>query len=489
MKKISAVILIISFLILILAGCGEKQESDSNVAVETTAEAPAEEIVESRLEADVPADANFGGYEFKVLVRNSQHMIFESVDFLAEEQTGDIINDAVYLRNRAVEEKLNIKIIAEKVFQPFTYIKKMVVAGDDLYDMYVDSTDSMVSMATVGYIYNFYDIPYLDLTKPWWDQSMEKELTFDHKLYGHMGDITLSDNYGTWGLLFNKKIHEDLQLEDIYDLVRKGKWTIFKFYEMIKQGVKDVNGDGNLHVLDDQLGFATETYNSFVMLTGAGERIAMKDENDLPVITMNNEKFYSAYNTILEIQKDKTCVMDAAWVTGVSDIWYDGIIPSFGAGRILFYMGSMALVPNFRSMEQPFGILPIPKYDEAQSTYYTTMSTGNNGVAYVPTTSSDITRTGIIIESLSAESYHTLTPAYYDIALKSKHARDEESAEMLDILFANRRLDVAMNFNIGGLASLITSQTANLASSYEKVEVKAQKDIEKLIESFNKTEE
>ena len=67
---------------------------------------------------------------------------------------------------------------------------------------------------------------------------------------------------------------------------------------------------------------------------------------------------------------------------------------------------------------------------------------------------SDPERTGIIIEALSAESMYTLTPAYYDITLKTKLSRDEESAAMLDLIFENRVFDIGAMYNWGNVYQL-----------------------------------
>ena len=59
----------------------------------------------------------------------------------------------------------------------------------------------------------------------------------------------------------------------------------------------------------------------------------------------------------------------------------------------------------------------------------------------VPKTNSDLERTGIILEALARESSDTVIPAYYDVTLKNKLLRDDDSVKMLDIIFGNRKLD------------------------------------------------
>ena len=100
----------------------------------------------------------------------------------------------------------------------------------------------------------------------------------------------------------------------------------------------------------------------------------------------------------------------------------------------------------------------------------------------------NLERTGIIIEALSAESMYLLTPAYYEISLKTKYARDDESQEMLDIIFASTVYDLGNIFDWGGVftlpSNLTESGSTDFASRYAKIEKAAVKAMEKTIEQY-----
>ena len=106
----------------------------------------------------------------------------------------------------------------------------------------------------------------------------------------------------------------------------------------------------------------------------------------------------------------------------------------------------------------------------------------------IPITVTDFERTGIIIEALSAESMYVLTPAYYEISLKTKYSRDNESQEMLDIIFASTVFDLGNIFDWGGVYSLPGTLTENsstdFSSRYKKIEKSAIKNMEKTIEQY-----
>ncbi len=478
MGKITAIFILLAVLSASAFGCAKPVETGSTESV-TTAAALTDSTETAVLKPDVP-QSDFGGYNFRFLVRNEEHMIFVAKDIYAESENGDIINDAVFKRNIKIEDQYNIRISQNAVLNPGNFIQKLIKSADDAYDALIEATILSVVLAKQEMVYDLNEIPWLDFTQPWWDASMTSELSVGNKLYCNMGEMIISDNDGTWGVLFNKNIIGDYNLDNPYELVAGGGWTIEALHELSKAVARDINSDGKMSIMDDAFGFATEPYNTFVMIIGAGEKIVRKDENDLPVLTMNTPGYIAVYEKALALNTDTTSTVNAAEIRETTDPFYSGIIPAFNDGRILFYMGSMALVPLFRDMQQDFGLLPTPKLDQDQEKYYSTMSIWNNGAIYIPVTVSDTERTGIIIEAMSAESMYTLTPAYYDLSLKTKFTRDDESAAMLDIIFQNRVIDMGATYNFGSLLDIVLNGK-EFSSEYAKREEKALLDIEKLI--------
>jgi hypothetical protein len=146
-----------------------------------------------------------------------------------------------------------------------------------------------------------------------------------------------------------------------------------------------------------------------------------------------------------------------------------------------------------RASETDFGVLPIPKWEESQSRYYSVVSIYTSSLMSVPIVTQDLERTGILLEALAAESKYTLMPAYYEVALKTKYARDDESAEMLDIIINNRIYDLGEMLNPGGLRDFVLDlsmkKTFTFTSTYAKVERSAKKALDKLVDSIEKLPE
>ena len=148
----------------------------------------------------------------------------------------------------------------------------------------------------------------------------------------------------------------------------------------------------------------------------------------------------------------------------------------------------MACVTRMRNSTTDFGLIPFPKYELAQENYYHFVhKTAGKGVC-IPTTQSDPEMAGLIIEAMAAKSVGTVTEAYYDKALTYKYMRDEESAEMLDIIQAGAYFDFADAFygNLSGVSDFLTSyayynsNAKGLASFFEKQRNSIQKQLDEL---------
>jgi hypothetical protein len=102
----------------------------------------------------------------------------------------------------------------------------------------------------------------------------------------------------------------------------------------------------------------------------------------------------------------------------------------------------------------------------------------------------DIEQSGAIMESLSYYGQKLINPAYYEITLEGKTIRDEESADMLDIIFATRFFDVGFYYQVGGYNSSLFEQfkagTTNYNSIIKASERVAQKQLQKIDDSFAK---
>ncbi len=219
---------------------------------------------------------------------------------------------------------------------------------------------------------------------------------------------------------FNKQMIEDFDLENPYELVRSGKWTFESLWTLGRAVIADLDGDGKYTEADrfGLLGGAVLGMGE-VLLTGADAEIIKQGENYTPYFYCLEERFETVYTDILDI-----LTKDNLFFCGGTDLFMDG--------HGLFQYATLAATKSMRDMETDFGIIPVPKYDEAQEKYW--QVSPNAHALYIPVTVSDLEFTGAVMEELAYQSGKYLIPAYYEVLLKGKTTRDEESLEMLDII-------------------------------------------------------
>ncbi|MCL2813260.1 MAG: extracellular solute-binding protein [Oscillospiraceae bacterium] len=486
------------FMIVSFMACAKNEENnntptENNPDAQNAADAADQgDAAEVKLFPDLDENADFGGHVFNILTRTST-----SGDWLdwiprdvvyKEEQSGDTINDAVFKRNTYIEEKYNFKI--EQLFtENFGGdIKKSINAGDELYDMIESPMREASGFAQNGYFMNLLEVPNLDFNQPWWDQGAREILSFGHKIYFMSGDLLMVNNDTCCGFVFNKELLKDLALEDPYPLVKEGKWTMAKLYDLCKDASSDLNGDGVYDYKDDRFGLIGQRDTLISFLHSAGEYICKKDDNDWPYITFGSERSIAAMEACFKVMYEGNITHNAHHLEGKVPAIYPVSEEMFMDNRVLFMWVRLRIVENLRSMDKDFGILPLPKLDESQPIYRTDVISYTGCLMCVPVTTSNPERTGHILEAICAESKYTTMPAYYDVTLKTKMARDEDSSDMLDIIFANRVWDIGEISNFGDfgwqLIAMSMKNDSNIASLFEKRQGAMQKDIDKAIGKY-----
>ncbi|MCL1794118.1 MAG: extracellular solute-binding protein [Oscillospiraceae bacterium] len=501
------VFLALTAMLLAFASCGEKKsepvaqnektENDSGDPDSENDEKPNAESQKEEREKEekemlagiLPED--FGGYTFHFISRreNSPEWdIWGNRDIYAGEETGETINDAVYRRNRYIEDAYNCNIEEFQSFSMVNDLRKTIKSGDDEYDVALPPLNQGINLAADGLLLNLGNVGAMNLENKWWDQNANKSLSIGGKLYYTSGDMLILNNDSTGAFVFSKQLIQEHQFDIPYQLVKEGKWTFDVFYSQVKQVSADINGDGKMD-RNDKYGFMQYRDVLHCLFHGAGGNFGEKDGNDFPYFTLDSEKSIMILEKVFEIMNDpaNTYRLHMTYNEGVTNAFVLGQ-SMFEENRVLYYWIRLRDIEPLRSMEADFGILPIPKWDESQTDYFCTVNFHVSTCITIPISSGNPERTGLFLEAFNCKSKYALQPAYYDIALNGKYVRDEESSEMLDIIFANRVYDIGLIGDFGGMRGLIDTMVdkddRNFISQIEKSKPKVEKDIEKKIEKI-----
>ena len=421
--KFLAFLLIAALIISVMVSCQAGNTGETGKKDDDKAEIPKQddgqdnngeeekEAATERLYPELEAK-DFGGYEFTFLGRtivNPDWVEWDHRDLVAEEMNSDVINDAVYIRNTKIEEKYNIVIKEIIDTDAASKLTKSVKASDDNYDVFCPHIMELANLAQGGNLVDVFKMPYLDLTKPWWDQGTIRDLSIINKLFILQGDLLIMDNDAMEAMIFHKGLWQEHELEDLYDIVKKGEWTFDKLIEMSKGVAKDLNGDGEMYIKDDRFGCITQADTNVSFFVSGGDKICAKDANDYPIITFGSERSYRICEKMSELMLDEDNVVHLHRYEGKFPI-YDEQVKMMEENRALFSWIRMRIVERLRGMEMDFGILPLPKLDSAQENYITHMNPHTGAGISIPVSASDLERTGMILEDLAAESRYTLQP-------------------------------------------------------------------------------
>ncbi len=480
-SRIIAGIILALLLTAELAGCGGKPAegnvSDTAETAEQTTEAA---TTDDGLAHDALGDIRFDGDTFNLWLSYA-----ELVGYQMEEPTGDVFDDAVFARNMAVEERLGVKLVYTYSGHPFSGsgyvqgckdIRNHVMSGDDTYSAYQQVQNGDIGgLIDDGMFVDWNTVPNVDLTKEYWYRNAIDNINYGTKLYRVVGLYENSILSATNCIFLNKRIFADNNVPLPYEEALKGTWTFDRLMEIIEKTSADLNGDGVLDRKTDRFGYLGRSYNTppalFIAL--GGDCIA-RDEKNMPKDVIMTERNSDIIDCLLKLHNPVAGTEIIGDTLEMIRLFHDAHAAT-AHGELRY------CVTDYRDMEDDFGFVPYPKFNEDQESYYSYIR-GSAPLTYIPTTNKKLPMTGAVLEVMACESYNIVVPAYVDVVLTAKVTRDRESEQMIPII-----LDSASFYD----HVLVTFDVVNcyfngttLAVEYAKNQGYVQSVIEQLIKTY-----
>ena len=480
MKRILATLLASLMLLPSLAACGEVDDpSDTKPSSQTTS---------AEGDGNIPADELPADLKY-----NKEKITFISVNQMDyDDLTGDVVEDAVYERNKAVEERLGVEINVIQEDTPIDKVTTAVNGGSSDYDVMVELCWRAAPKFTGNYFYNLRNTAYLDFEKPWWNQSFTDVVTYNDITFGVTGAMVLSLYRRTYVTVFNKDLFTDANQPYLYEHVDNGSWTLDKQASLVPLFHRD-NGNSQKDMEGDIYGFVS---NDFIFVDPYWASC------EVEIIRKNNE---GEYEWIFESSKlhdmaEKVLALyygtgDAAYIENDDYQAEQTVIKIFSGGFAA--MGTMVIQQledaSMRNMSQEYGVVPIPKYSVDQKTYYSQMHDGFTIACFPNTVKSDrADMLSAVLEAMSSVSYRIVRPVYYETALRTQIAKDPQSAEMMDLIINNIRIDAGFVYSHSmgsfhqGFQQLVDSGKNDAVSRYKRMTTSAQRSLDKLISELDK---
>ncbi len=469
-----------------LFSCGDEQTQTDNTTettVATTASITEANTETETLYTNTLQTQNFGGAAIRIASSNDLvgYEIPTTIQF-ATEETGEIVNDTLFARDLWIEENYNVDIQFEdkRDWGANDYVRG-INAGDLPYEFIIQDTGSHCNtLSAQGALYPLNMVKGINLNADYWFPDLNKELYVGEDLYFAACPISPRYYGSVYVIMFNRDLATDLDLPDFYESVKNGTWTIDQMAECAKAALRDVDGNGKWDE-NDIYGMVYEVLTPEAMVLGAGYHY-VENQNGEMKIMLEDEGLVDFIERIkLMYQAEYTVYDHNQQLT--TDIQK--------SGNYLFWNPCTFNLASFRDFTYDFGILPMPKADEQQDKYYAYSQPWATATAMVPVTVApeNLPMVGTIIDAMTAYGYDYVRPAVFENVLQLKSARDEKSAEIIEMMFDNVTFElntILLDFLDNKMAEHFTSKLGKegLASMYASIKEKSQKELDDTIATY-----
>ena len=435
MKNVFKTILLLLLSLVMALPLGACQTKDGRENGETTA---SQEATQSGDESNgpvykydengyvmdnLPDDLDFGGEDFTILTWTE----WARYDFVVNENTTAPWSKELLERQWAVEERLGVSIKIE--LQPGSWDHRddffAKVEGDQLsnekssFDMINVYGPTMANLTVGGYISNINNLKYVDTDMPWWNRQQVESATVNDNLYFLTGDITPTTIQTLWGVFGNETLLRSYGHTNLYDLVYDGEWTIEKMKELALNNIGVNDNEVDIY------GLAIGTSAQMALLHGAGIfMVETTDNGDYKLgHEVNSQKMDTVFATVQDLYLNHENVIHSV------------NLKTFAEQKAFFFVGGVGDMMTFSGQEGlEFIFMPMPKYDAAQTDYYTTTSLWN-AMYGVPTKVANSEMSGAVLEALASNAHRALVPVVFEECFSSRFISDPEDAAMVQLVY------------------------------------------------------
>ncbi len=456
-KKTLALILAVLMLIPMIVSCADTGAGETTTAPQgntATTTAPSgdgsgeiTEAPETELKSEtLPEGLNFNNATVRFLSRDYN---FVRDEILAEDD-GNVVNTAVFNRDERVQQQLGVVFEGRKItgdqYAVSTEVRNAANNGEADFDIIANSTYSTIMYTGENILVDLKECEYIDFDAVYWSKGINDSGSIGDTQYLATGAISLSLIRYMFVSFFNKRLLNDAQYENLYDVVDDKRWTLDYQIQLCKDLYNDRDGSGGV-TEGDVVGFMGSTVLYIDPYWSSCDiQIITKDDDNMLVYSLNKEKLATVVDKLITLFHDSNAWLD---VSSGDDGKQDAMGTLFASGNVATTTMRMCSVETeqFATMEDEYGVIPVPKYDDAQENYYTFLHDQFTSYGITSVHSSNeqkVQMLGAVLECMALRSYKEVVPVYYEIALKGRYLDDERSWEMLDMIYENIKVDAGV---------------------------------------------
>ena len=329
-------------------------------------------------------------------------------------------------RNSFVEEKLSVKLVVNGMQENEMreWLKREDKAGADEIDLMIIPSESMAKFAADKTLADLSTVPNFSSELPFIDGRSAEGSSDGKEVYGVSGYASYAPaDYSA--VYFGKKL---LPADELYSLVKSGGWTWDKMLAYADAA------DGSIATPSSQ-----STLMDTVFCT-SGKKYLAKN-GGAPTAAFSYDSLSEIYSIFVELNE-----------RGIKTSSYSAA-SEFIDGQTSFLIHKLAALPKIADSAADFGVLPLPKTDEGGE--YVSPAPRDYSMFAVPKDTKNKERSVAVILALNASS--EIIRDGYVADVFAKYLRDEQSADMLDLILTTAKTDAA--YTLGAVYPEIAAAT------------------------------
>ena len=349
------------------------EKNEGTVSAETDIQrpdSPGKETVEDIFGEEISglapelSENYYGGREVRVVSSDEFNGWFYNTSY-----TSSTVYSAVYQRNEVISNQLGISILCsytnssdyrETALQQ--QVENYILAGQP-YDLVVGQAYAIQTLATKGYMLNWYDTQ-VDLHREWWYEDAKDQFeTVSGRLYVLSGDASHNTMENSLVTYFNSNLLKErgINADKLYSYVENGYWTYEKLFSVAKSAYVDSNCDGRIDDYDT-FGCVFDDMTIYAAIAGTGVHLVERNGVNWEFCNNNSGEIGDALEAIqLFTEKSNAFQFDSSLGTQSISI--------FSMNSSCFYTDTLSAAEAFKLNEMEYGILPAPMAREGISSY------------------------------------------------------------------------------------------------------------------------
>ncbi|MBQ2737024.1 MAG: hypothetical protein IJF26_06305 [Clostridia bacterium] len=365
---------------------------------------------------------------------------------------GAQIQQAVLDRNEFIENTYGVKvnwINATKAGMPKA-LEEATLAGNIYYDLAAPRMMNVQAIVAGGYVYDLADREFIDFRNSYYnDNSVEAYTAYGHTFFvtgsfSHLEKHTASVLYVSKNLM--GEVSEN-GIEDLYKLVKEGKWTYDKLVGYCEAIYSDNgNAEDEFRYVHGLSSYSSDRFFNYFDVTRGGVN---KATGEWELIT-NDENVDGIIDAIINT-KTANWYKDYSWHG-----WGSTNADGFKKDKILFFTE----VLEFSYELEDKGIVPFPMLNEEQSKYRVPCSMQMSVAMCIPKITQDRNMSDYFMDVLfwTGEEY---VMKEYIKDLKTGFSSDKDIEMLTDYIIPNISYDPGEAVGWGQLFPLSSTYYSN----------------------------